>query len=75
MQFFLIYCREAHAIDGDRPKFDTTVEEPISTEERLEVAKQFLADLDIQIPSLLDKIDDKTGTDYAAHPDRMYLVG
>lgn len=71
----MVYCREAHAIDGDRPMYNAIVEEPVSTEERNQIAKEFVEALDIKIPTLLDKIDDKTGTDYAAHPDRLYLVG
>lgn len=31
--------------------------------------------MNLEIPSLLDNIDDKTGIDYAGHPDRLYLVG
>ena len=29
----------------------------------------------MKIPTLLDKIDNKTATDYASIPDRLYLVG
>ncbi|MCP4096273.1 MAG: hypothetical protein GY748_08525 [Planctomycetaceae bacterium] len=75
VQFFMVYCREAHAIDGDRPMYNAIVEEPVSTEERNQIAKDFVESLGIKIPTLLDKIDDKTGTDYAAHPDRLYLIG
>ncbi len=71
----MIYCREAHAIDGERPMFNAIVEEPVSTAERNQVAKDFVEQLGIKMPTLLDKIDDKTGTDYAAHPDRLYLIG
>lgn len=71
----MVYCREAHAIDGDRPMYSAIVEEPVSTAERNQIAKNFVAQLGIKMPALLDKIDDKTGTDYAAHPDRLYLIG
>lgn len=71
----MIYCREAHAIDGERPMFNAIVEEPVSTAERNQVAADFVEQLGIKMPTLLDKIDDKTGTDYAAHPDRLYLIG
>lgn len=75
VQFFFVYGKEAHPIDSDRPKAGTTVEQPITTDERLAVAKNFLNEIEMPIPALLDKIDNKTGTDYAAHPDRLYLVG
>lgn len=75
VQFLFIYCREAHAIDGARPGSRVLVEEPISTQERRDIAKKFVDDQQFGFPALLDAIDDKTGTDYAAHPDRLYLVG
>ncbi len=74
VQFFVVYCREAHAIDSDRPN-GTEVEQPVSTEERRSVAVKFLEDMKLEIPALLDNIDDKTSRDYASSPDRLYLVG
>jgi hypothetical protein len=74
VQFYFVYCREAHAIDSDRPT-KNTVEQPVSTEERRKVAQAFLDDMDFDVPALLDNIDDKTSRDYASHPDRLYLVG
>ena len=74
VQFFFVYCKEAHAIDSDRP-IGTTVEQPISTEERLKVASDFVDEIEMEMPALLDKIDNKTGLAYQSHPDRMYLVG
>lgn len=74
VQFFVIYCREAHAVDSARPA-RIAVEQPVSTEERRKVASDFLKEMKLDIPALLDNIDDKTGTDYAGHPDRLYLVG
>ncbi|WP_261340525.1 deiodinase-like protein [Mariniblastus fucicola] len=74
VQFFIIYSREAHAADSDRPAgFD--VEQPVSTEERREVALKFLKQMGLEIPALLDDIDDKTSQDYVSLPDRLYLVG
>ena len=58
-----------------RPGFKTLVEEPISTEERREIAAKFVKDQNFAFPALLDAIDNKTGIDYATHPDRLYLVG
>ena len=39
------------------------------------VAAKFLTDIKLEIPALLDKVDDEVSTAYAAHPDRLYLVG
>ena len=51
------------------------VEEPISDEERFAVAKKFVDEMKMTIPAVVDSIGDETGTAYAAHPDRLYLVG
>ena len=71
----MIYCREAHPIDGERPGDRVLVEDPITTAERLGVAKDFVTKLNLEIPTLLDKVDDAVGKAYASHPDRLYLVG
>ena len=75
VQFFFIYTREAHAIDSDRPMSRSKVEQPLSTEERRKVAQDFLKDVKLDLPALLDGIDDEAATAYASLPDRMYLVG
>ena len=74
VQFFVIYTSEAHAADSDRPA-GKDVEQPVTTEERREVAQNFLEEMGLEIPALLDNIDNKTSQDYASLPDRIYLVG
>ena len=51
------------------------VEDPLTDAERRGVAMQFLADMKLQTPALLDGVDDAVGKAYASHPDRLYLVG
>ncbi len=75
VQFYFIYTREAHAADSDRPTPIATVEQPVSTEERRQVAVDFVQQNELQIPALLDNIDDKTSNDYASLPDRLFLIG
>ena len=70
----MVYSREAHAADSNRPA-GKDIEQPVTTEERREVAVKFLDDMGLEMPALLDNIDDKTSKDYASLPDRMYLVG
>lgn len=38
------------------------------------MAADFLNQHQIEIPALLDNIDDKTSNDYASLPDRMFLI-
>ncbi len=79
MQFFVVYIKEAHALDsrmagggGNGP----LVQEPINITERLNLANQCATAMEIeQIPTLVDEIDDGVGAAYAAWPDRLFLVG
>ena len=75
VQFYFVYTREAHAIDSDRPNSRSTIEQPLSTKERRKVAQDFLKESKLEIPALLDGIEDEAATAYASLPDRMYLVG
>ncbi len=75
VQFYFIYTREAHAADSDRPTPIATVEQPVSTDERRKVAAEFVDQNELQIPALLDNIDDKASQEYASLPDRLFLVG
>ena len=74
VQFYLVYTSEAHAADSNRPA-GKDIEQPVTTEERREVAQNFLTEMGLEMPALLDNIDNKTAQDYASLPDRMYLVG
>ena len=52
------------------------VEDPISDLERQSVAKTCMSKLELkEIPSVVDRIDDKANTAYSGWPDRLYLVG
>ena len=51
-------------------------EDPVSLLERRSVAQVCMTKLDLEpIPALVDGIDDAVNLAYAAHPDRLYLVG
>lgn len=79
VQFYVVYIREAHAIDSPWPmggKNRPIVEDPSTWEERAGVAKVCMAKLELEgIPSLIDDIDDSVNDAYEAWPDRLYLVG
>ncbi len=52
------------------------VEDPVTLDERNEVAKVCMTRLALDpMPALVDNIDDAVSKAYAAWPDRMYLVG
>lgn len=79
MQFFVVYIREAHALDSRAPlggDGHPLVLDPGNIEERRGVAKTCLAKLELEpIPALVDGLDDAVERAYAAWPDRLYLVG
>ena len=51
------------------------VEDPINLDERAKVAKTCVAELNMPMPAILDKLDDKVNKAYKGWPDRLYLVG
>lgn len=81
MQFYVVYIREAHALDsswafsvemGGMP----VVEDPISQEERNQVAQVCMTKLALEpMPALVDDMDDTVNTNYGAWPERLFLVG
>ncbi len=75
VEFFVVYIREAHAIDSRLPMEFGMIEDPVTAFERLTVASQCMADLDLPFPAIVDKMDDAVNLAYRAWPDRLYLVG
>ncbi len=79
VEFFVVYIREAHPLDGYSPlggDGHPIVEDPQDLSERNRVAKTCSTRLALEpMPMLVDDVDDVVGDAYAAHPDRIYLVG
>ena len=79
VEFFVVYIREAHPLDGQSPlggDGNPVVEEPRDMLERSGVAQVCMTKLDMgPIPALIDNMDNAVEQAYAAHPDRLYLIG
>ena len=76
VKFAVIYIREAHPKDGwviNGEKIQLT--DPKSYEERCKVAGECGQALKYGIRTYVDKMDDKVMIAYAAHPERLYLIG
>jgi len=77
--FYVVYIREAHALDSRFPSGggeNPILEDPRTLAERRAVAGVCMAELDLgELPALVDGLDDAVSTAYAAWPDRLYLVG
>ena len=78
MAFVGVYVREAHptdaAIEAGNTASGIAFRQPLSLDERNEVAVKCHAKLDITIPLVVDTIDDRVGHAYSGMPDRLYLI-
>jgi hypothetical protein len=54
---------------------DIRVNDPTTTEERVEVAATCAIRTEIRMPVVVDEIDDTIARAYGALPDRLYLIG
>ena len=79
VRFYIIYIREAHPDDGWRVpenlRQDIRVREPRSAAERKAVATLCQINLDLEMPTLVDAIDNPVEEGYIALPMRLYLIG
>ena len=75
-----MYIREAHALDSRSPMSieggGPVVEDPVTQSERNQVAQVCMTKLALEpMPALVDDMDDSVNADYAAWPERLFLVG
>ena len=78
VEFFLVYIREAHPTDDRRHRAkgqSIQLKQPTTYGERVAVAKTMCRKLDLKMPPLVDRLNDKVNRAYNAEPDRLYLVG
>ena len=78
VDFVMIYVREAHPTDGWH-MFDNfyqgyDLDQPTSYDGRVEVARTCQATLELDLPMLVDRLDDPVGTLYSGMPARLYLL-
>ena len=74
MAFYVVYIQEAHASDSWRLAGNVSVATPHTFEERGTVASSCVRKLGIEIPALVDGVDDTTESAYTGWPDRLYLI-
>ncbi len=78
MNFFCVYIREAHPEDGWQVPMnesdDVVFMQPTTYEERAEVAQACVLRLNLEMPMLIDTIDDEVDRKYAALPERLYVI-
>jgi hypothetical protein len=79
VEFFVVYIREAHAIDSRSPMGGGNaplMEDPMTMLERMKAAETCMTKLALEpMPALVDGLDDAVNKAYSGWPDRLYLVG
>ena len=79
MHFLAVYIREAHPEEGwilpENRRSGLAVHEPTSDEARRGVASTCATNLRLQMPMVVDRIDNAVASAYGGWPDRLYLVG
>ncbi len=79
VRFFVIYIREAHPDDSWRVpenlRQSILFREPRSDGERKAVATLCQINLDLEMPMLVDAIDNQVEESYISLPMRLYLIG
>ena len=77
--FFVVYIKEAHPEDGwvldSNRRADIRETDPERDEERAAVAERCVQRLEIELPVLIDGVDNAVASAYGGWPDRLYLIG
>ncbi len=75
----MVYIKEIHATDGwqvgENEKDAVLIRQHRSMEERVEVGQTCMLKLALEMPALVDEMDDEVAKNYAAMPERLYLIG
>ena len=75
----MVYIKEIHPTDGwqvNENELDAVLyRQHRSMEERVEVGQACMLKLALEMPALVDEMDDAVSLAYNAMPERLYLVG
>lgn len=75
----MVYLKEIHPTDGWQVKENETdavlLRQHRSMEERVAAGEACMLKLALEMPALVDEMDDSVGKAWAAMPERLYLVG
>jgi hypothetical protein len=79
-EFLLVYIREAHPdsvlfVKKDGKEVLEKIQQTETLDVRAETAQVCATSLNLSIPTLVDKDDNKVNEAYAGWPDRMAVVG
>lgn len=75
----MVYIKEIHPTDGwqvkENDKDEVLYRQHQSMDERVEVGQTCMLKLALEMPALVDEMDDAVAQAYAAVPERLYLIG
>lgn len=78
MAFFVVYIGEAHPTDlwqvPNNLRDQVLHRNPTTLDERAALADLCVTRLSIELPAVVDDIDDSTDTAYSGWPERLYLI-
>jgi myo-inositol-hexaphosphate 3-phosphohydrolase len=78
VHFLAVYIREAHPEDGwiiaENRRSGLSVHDPTTDEERRVVASTCAVNLKLEMPMVVDRVDNAVASAYGGWPDRLYLV-
>ncbi len=76
--FYVVYIREAHPIDGwwmaRNDREGILIAQPKTKTECFEVARLSAEALELSMPMVVDRMDDHVERHYGGWPDRLYIV-
>jgi hypothetical protein len=76
--FYIVYIQEAHPIDAwqldDNLNDDVLVASTKTKDERYTVAGLCVTNLGIELPALIDELDNRVEQAYTGWPDRLYVI-
>ena len=77
-KFFLVYVREAHPSDGwwmmSNQRVGIDLSQPKLDSDRRSIAVTCKKHLELDLPFLVDGVDDAVGSVYSGMPNRLYLI-
>jgi hypothetical protein len=76
--FVMVYCRESHPSDGwqraENVASKVVLPQPRDYRERVDLAQSCRKTLGLEMPVLIDRMDDRVATRYSGLPSRLYLI-
>ena len=78
MDFYVVYIAEVHASDGwqveENLRDGVLIQQHESMEERVGVGQTCMLKLALEMPAVVDEMNDAVAEAYAAMPERLYLI-